>query len=45
MSINRLWSNCPKETIEYVDNLFGKHFGYSIGSYAPRAIIYDNIIG
>ncbi|CAF0818172.1 unnamed protein product [Rotaria sp. Silwood1] len=41
----QLWSNGPKETLEYVDYPFEKHFGCSFSSYPPRAIMYDYITG
>ena len=41
----RLWSNGPKEVLEYVDYTFEKHFGCPIPSYPPRAILYDYITG
>ncbi|CAF3234493.1 unnamed protein product [Rotaria socialis] len=41
----QLWSNGPKELLEYADYSFEQHFGRSITSYPPRAILYDYIIG
>ncbi|UJR28242.1 hypothetical protein I4U23_009492 [Adineta vaga] len=40
-----LWSNGPKEVLEYVDYTFEQHFGIPIPSYPPRAVIYDYIVG
>jgi trimethylamine monooxygenase len=40
-----LWSNGPKEVLEYVDYRFDQHFGTSISSYPPRAVLYDYITG
>jgi len=41
----RLWSNGPKEVLEYTDYTFEQHFGCPIPSYPPRAVLYDYIIG
>ena len=41
----RLWSNGPKEVLEYVDYTFKQHFGRPIPSYPPRAVLYDYITG
>lgn len=41
----RLWSNGPKEALEYVDYKFEEHFGRCIPSYPPRAVVYDYIVG
>ncbi|CAF0756426.1 unnamed protein product [Adineta steineri] len=41
----QLWSNGPKEVLEYVDYTFEQHFGVSIPSYPPRAVLYDYITG
>lgn len=40
-----LWSNGPKEDIEFPDYTFEEHFGRLISSYAPRAVILDYIRG
>ncbi|CAF1057644.1 unnamed protein product [Adineta ricciae] len=40
-----LWSNGPKEVLEYVDYTFEQHFGKPIASYPPRAVLYDYIVG
>ena len=42
---SNLWSNGPKECIEFSDYSFEEHFGKSIPSYPPRSIIEDYIIG
>merc|ERR1711879_833701 len=40
-----LWSNGPKECLEYPDYSFEQHFGKEIPSYPPRAVIYDYMLG
>jgi len=40
-----LWSNGPKECLEYPDYSFEQHFGKEIPSYPPRAVIYDYLKG
>ncbi len=40
-----LWSNGPKECLEFADYTFEEHFGRPIPSYPPRAVLYDYIIG
>lgn len=40
-----LWSNGPKEGLEFADYSFEEHFGRPIGSYPPRAVLEDYIIG
>ncbi len=40
-----LWSNGPKEGLEFADYSFEEHFGKQIGSYPPRAVLYDYIEG
>ena len=40
-----LWSNGPKEGLEFADYSFEEHFGKQIGSYPPRAVILDYIEG
>ncbi|OQV15017.1 putative Senecionine N-oxygenase [Hypsibius exemplaris] len=40
-----LWSNAPKECLEFADYTFDEHFGRSIGSYPPRAVLWDYIKG
>lgn len=40
-----LWSNGPKECLEFADYTFDEHFGQGIGSYPPRAVLWDYIKG
>ncbi|MFT5218588.1 MAG: trimethylamine monooxygenase [Planctomycetota bacterium] len=40
-----LWSNGPKEGLEFADYSFEQHFGRPIASYPPRAVLYDYIVG
>ena len=40
-----LWSNGPKEGLEFADYSFEDHFGQQIGSYPPRAVLFDYIEG
>ncbi|MGB7205136.1 MAG: NAD(P)/FAD-dependent oxidoreductase [Anderseniella sp.] len=40
-----LWSNGPKEGLEFADYSFEKHFGKQIASYPPRAVLFDYIQG
>ncbi|MFT5548997.1 MAG: trimethylamine monooxygenase [Candidatus Azotimanducaceae bacterium] len=40
-----LWSNGPKEGLEFADYSFEEHFSRAIPSYPPRAVLYDYIIG
>jgi trimethylamine monooxygenase len=40
-----LWSNGPKEGLEFADYTFEEHFGKQIGSYPPRAVLFDYIEG
>lgn len=40
-----LWSNGPKEGLEFADYPFDEHFGKQIGSYPPRAVLWDYIQG
>jgi trimethylamine monooxygenase len=40
-----LWSNGPKECLEFADYTFDEHFGKSIASYPPREVILDYIRG
>jgi len=40
-----LWSNGPKEALEYADYTFEEHFGKTIGSYPPREVLLDYIRG
>ena len=40
-----LWSNGPKECLEFADYSFDEHFGRPIASYPPRAVLFDYIKG
>lgn len=40
-----LWSNGPKECLEFPDYTFDEHFGKAIPSYPPREAIYDYLKG
>ncbi len=40
-----LWSNGPKEGLEFADYSFEQHFGRQIASYPPRAVLLDYIEG
>ncbi len=40
-----LWSNGPKEGLEFADYSFEEHFGKAIPSYPPRAVLADYITG
>lgn len=40
-----LWSNGPKECLEFADYPFDEHFGKPIPSFPPRAVLHDYIIG
>ena len=40
-----LWSNGPKEGLEFADYTFAEHFGKPIASYPPRAVLFDYIKG
>ena len=40
-----LWSNGPKECLEFADYSFEEHFGKPIASYPPRAVLADYIKG
>ena len=40
-----LWSNGPKEGLEFADYSFEEHFGRQIASYPPRAVLLDYIEG
>ncbi|KAL2109258.1 hypothetical protein VUR80DRAFT_2778 [Thermomyces stellatus] len=39
-----LWSNGPKECLEFADYTFDEHFGKPIPSYPPRQILYDYVV-
>ncbi|WP_024368451.1 NAD(P)-binding domain-containing protein [Arthrobacter sp. TB 26] len=40
-----LWSNGPKECLEFADYTFDEHFGRAISSYPPREVLFDYIKG
>jgi len=40
-----LWSNGPKEALEFADYSFEEHFGVPIPSYPPRAVLRHYIAG
>ena len=40
-----LWSNGPKECLEFSDYSFVEHFGKPIASYPPREVLWDYIKG
>jgi trimethylamine monooxygenase len=40
-----LWSNGPKECLEFADYTFDRHFKQPIPSFPPREVLYDYIIG
>ena len=40
-----LWSNGPKEGLEFADYSFDEHFGGEIASFPPRAVLFDYIEG
>jgi trimethylamine monooxygenase len=40
-----LWSNGPKECLEFADYTFDEHFGQPIPSFPPREVLYDYITG
>ncbi len=40
-----LWSNGPKEGLEFADYSFEEHFGREIPSYPPREVLRDYIMG
>jgi len=40
-----LWSNGPKEVLEFADYTFDHHFKQPIPSFPPREVLYDYIIG
>ncbi len=40
-----LWSNGPKECLEFADYSFEEHFGQQIPSYPPREVLQDYIMG
>ncbi|NLG45575.1 NAD(P)/FAD-dependent oxidoreductase [Gordonia sp. (in: high G+C Gram-positive bacteria)] len=40
-----LWSNGPKEALEFAEYTFDEHFKRPISSYPPRAVLWDYING
>lgn len=40
-----LWSNGPKECLEFSDYSFDEHFNKPISSYPPRPVLFDYIQG
>lgn len=40
-----LWSNGPKECLEFADYTFDEHFGRPMASYPPREVLWDYIKG
>ena len=40
-----LWSNGPKECLEFADYTFDEHFGKPIASFPPREVLADYIKG
>ena len=40
-----LWSNGPKECLEFADYSFEEHFGFPIPSFPPREVLQDYITG
>merc|ERR1711981_1093765 len=40
-----LWSNAPKELLEFPDYTFEDHFGKAIPSFPPRAVLFDYLQG
>ncbi len=40
-----LWSNGPKECLEFADYTFDRHFKQPIPSFPPREVLYDYIVG
>ena len=40
-----LWSNGPKEVLEFADYSIEEHFGKAIPSYPPREVLFDYIKG
>lgn len=40
-----LWSNGPKECLEFADYPFDEHFGGPIPSFPPREVLFDYIVG
>ena len=42
---HNLWSNGPKECLEFPDYTFDEHFGKPIPSFPPREVLYDYLKG
>ncbi|MEX0922474.1 MAG: NAD(P)/FAD-dependent oxidoreductase [Rhodovibrionaceae bacterium] len=40
-----LWSNGPKECLEFSDYTFDEHFGKPIPSFPPREVLEDYVLG
>src|SRR5918992_4065767 len=40
-----LWSNGPKECLEFADYTFDEHFGGPIPSFPPREVLFDYVTG
>merc|ERR1712242_434669 len=40
-----LWSNGPKEALEFPDYTFEDHFGKAIPSFPPREVLFDYLQG
>ncbi|MGB3413698.1 MAG: NAD(P)/FAD-dependent oxidoreductase, partial [Microbacteriaceae bacterium] len=40
-----LWSNGPKEALEFAEYTFDEHFGRPISSFPPREVLWDYING
>lgn len=40
-----LWSNGPKECLEFADYTFDEHFGQPIPSFPPREVLFNYITG
>jgi len=40
-----LWSNGPKECLEFADYAFDEHFKQPIPSFPPREVLYNYILG
>lgn len=40
-----LWSNGPKECLEFPDYTFEDHYKKAIPSYPPREVLYDYLKG
>ena len=42
---HNLWTNSPKEGLEFPDYTFEQHFGKPIPSYPPRSVVADYLKG